>query len=121
MEINERVFHLLDKQHKKAKELALFIGISASSVSAWKTEKSFPSSKHIIRISEFFNVSLEYLLSGIDNENAESELSTDEKELLETYNKLDRRGLHRVHSVIYEEIDRIKDENSIPSKSKVIG
>lgn len=121
MEINERIFYLLDRQDKKAKDLAKYIGISASSVSAWKTENSYPSSKYIIRISEFLNVSIEYLLTGIDDESVESDLSTDETELIETYNRLDRRGQHRVHSVIYEELDRMKEEKSNSSKGKAIG
>lgn len=62
MEINERIFFLLDKQGKTAKELGDFIKVNPSSISGWKNEGSFPSSKYIIGISEFFNVSIEYLL-----------------------------------------------------------
>ena len=119
MEINVRIFELLDKQNKKAKDLAKYIGVSASSVSAWKTENSSPSSKHIIRISEFFNVSIEYLLVGTNNKISEITLSSDESELIETYKKLDRRGQHRVHTVIYEEIDRIKGEKPFLSKEEI--
>ena len=36
-----------------------------------------------------------------------AENENDEKELLTTYNKLDRRGQHRVHTIIYEEMDRM--------------
>lgn len=35
-----------------------------------------------------------------------SEKILDEKELLDNYRKLDRRGQHRAHLTIYEELDR---------------
>ena len=84
MEINERIFYLLDKQGKTAKELGLHIGVNPSSISAWKNEGSYPSSKYIIGISEFFNVSIEFLFTG-------TESTTD--------------------LVIYEELDRMEQPN----------
>ena len=109
MMINERIFHLLDKQNKTAKDLGKFIGVNASSISAWKNEGSFPSSKYIIGISEFFNVSIEYLFTGIEDPNHIS-LSESQQELIDTYDQLDRRGQHRVHTIIYEELDRIESQ-----------
>lgn len=105
MEINERIFYLLDKQGKTAKELGSHIGVNPSSISAWKNEGSYPSSKYIIGISEFFNVSIEFLFTGSE---PTINLDRDEIELIDTYNKLDRRGQHRIHTVIYEELDRME-------------
>lgn len=104
MEINERIFYLLNKQGKTAKELGSHIGVNPSSISAWKNEGSYPSSKYIIGISEFFNVSIEFLFTGSE---PTANLTIDEAELIGTYNQLDRRGQHRVHTVIYEELDRM--------------
>ena len=109
MEINERIFYLLEKQKRTAKELGDYIGIRPSSISAWKTEGSYPSSKYIVRISEFFGVSIEYLFTGQNNSTLH--LSKQENELLETYNQLDPRGQHCVHMAIYKELDRMKEEN----------
>lgn len=106
MQINERIFYLLEKQNKSAKDLGLFIGVNPSSISGWKNENSFPSSKYIIGISKFLNVSIEYLLTGCDT--SSSCLTEDETELLETYQLLDKRGKHKIHTTIYEEIDRIE-------------
>ena len=109
MEINERIFFLLDKQGKTAKEMGDFIKVNPSSISGWKNEGSFPSSKYIIGISEFFNVSIEYLFTGHE---ANSLLDKDQQELVDTYCQLDRRGQHRVHTIIYEELDRIASSNN---------
>ena len=58
-------------------------------------------SKNDIRIS------CTWILTGIEDTTSAPALSNDEKELLTTYNKLDRRGQHRVHTIIYEEMDRM--------------
>ena len=108
MEINERIFYLLEKQKRTAKELSDYIGVKPSSVSAWKTEGSWPSSKHIVRISEFFKVPIEYLFTG--RATPSPILGPQERELLETYRQLDARGQHSVHMTIYHELDRIKAE-----------
>lgn len=98
MKINERIFYLLEQQHKSAKDLGKYIGASPSSISAWKNEGSFPSSKYIVGISEFFNVSLDYLCTGVEknksslsNEYSTQDrvLSDDEFILLERFNALD--------------------------------
>ena len=54
---------------------------------------------------EIFATSSDYLLYG-----EMGSLSADQQELIDTYKKLDRRGQHRVHTVIYEELDRIDQE-----------
>lgn len=116
MEINERIFYLLEKQGRTARELGDFIGVKPSSISAWKTEGSYPSSKYIIRISEFFKVSIDYLFTGESNTNVDVELTPQEQELVNTYKQLDSRGQHAVHMAIYNELDRIKLNSSINVK-----
>ena len=105
MEINKRIFMLLEQQGKTAKQLGEYIGVKPSSISAWKTEGSYPSSKYVIRISEFFSVSIGFLFTGEDDSNT---LTDDEQELLNTYRELDRRGRHQIHTAIYDEIDRMQ-------------
>ena len=98
MKINERIFYLLEQQHKSAKDLGKYIGVNPSSISAWKNEGSFPSSKYIVGISKFFGVSLDYLCTGIEENKSslsndcpaqDRVLSDDEFILLERFNSLD--------------------------------
>ncbi|GFI23415.1 hypothetical protein IMSAGC011_02203 [Lachnospiraceae bacterium] len=97
MKINERIFYLLEQQHKNAKDLGKYIGVNPSSISAWKNEGSFPSSKYIVGISEFLDVSLDYLCTGVEKTKSSLSkdcptqdriLSKDEFELLEYFNSL---------------------------------
>lgn len=77
MEVNERIFKLLEDQKKTAKELAEYIGVKPSSISSWKNENSYPSSKYILKISEFLNVSPTFLFLG---EELESDNNCDDYE-----------------------------------------
>lgn len=61
------------------------IGISQQVISNWKSRNTFPKSDDLYKISQFLNVSMEYLLTGEDKEN---NLSQDETELLTNYRKL---------------------------------
>lgn len=64
MTISQRIFEELQKQGKKQKDLAAFIGISTSAVSDWKKKGTNPAAENISAIADFLNVSLEYLLTG---------------------------------------------------------
>ncbi len=46
-------------------------GIAASTLSAWKTGKYVPKQKTLIVISNYFNVSINYLMTGKDEDAAE--------------------------------------------------
>ena len=56
MQINERIFVLLSEQGKTASALAAYLGINPASITGWKNEGSYPSSKYVPAISEFLNV-----------------------------------------------------------------
>lgn len=76
MTIGERIAQLLDEQGKLAKDLARHLGIDASSVTGW-VRGSWPSSKYIIGISQFLEVSVEYLLTGEVGEGTETKKDAD--------------------------------------------
>ena len=44
-----------------------------------------------------------WILTGMDEPSTDKGLSGDQEELISTYSQLDRRGQHRVHTIIYEE------------------
>lgn len=118
--INERIKTLLKEKNKKQTELAEYIGVSQNTVSDWINKGKNPSANHSYRISEFFEISIEYLYTGnsalIWNQ---IELTEDEKELLMNYHELDRLGQHKVHTAVYEEMNRINTENINTLKKKI--
>ncbi len=64
MNFIDRLTILLKENNITAKSLTQTIGISQTSVSDWKRGKSSPSIKTLIDISKFFNISIDWLLTG---------------------------------------------------------
>ncbi len=63
------------------------IGIGTANGTYWKNG-SVPSSDIVVQLSEFLNVSTDYLLKGVENNSLTVELNDDEQELLEYFSKL---------------------------------
>lgn len=93
------------------KEFAKLLGISQGALSEIENNKRGLPMEAIIELMKYsksnISISCSWILTGVDDVQPISVLSADEKELVDTYNRLDRRGQHRVHTIIYEELDRI--------------
>ncbi|MCM1329987.1 MAG: helix-turn-helix domain containing protein [Ruminococcus sp.] len=85
MDILDRISELLG--NKEQKELTEYLGLQNSAFSDWKTGKSKSFRRYLIEISEFFNVSIDYLVYGKEK-NLSSELTDTEYELLEKFRNL---------------------------------
>ena len=96
---------LLIKEHKiEQQDLAEFLGINKQTISDWKSGKSKTYLKYIQTISDYFNVSTDYLLGKTDAKNppAETEglifhikddnLRAEVDELVSIYLSLDNAG-----------------------------
>lgn len=64
MTISQRIFALLREKNLSQKELSKYTGISPAAISSWKSKGTNPSSDKIVKISEFLNVDVYYLLTG---------------------------------------------------------
>lgn len=64
MTISSRIFALLKEQGKTQTALATHIGIRVATVSAWKAQNTDPSANLLEKIAEFFDVSVDYLVTG---------------------------------------------------------
>lgn len=93
------------------------IGVSTSNGTYWKNG-SAPTIDMIVKISEFLNVSCDYLLTGKESIQA-VELSKDEQDLLSEYKKLDFKGRSAVMSVIVSEQERMKSEKNTNRDTKI--
>ena len=67
MTIGARVKHLRELNNLSQSELAAMINVSCSSVSMWETEKREICQDELIKLSNIFKVSTDFLL-GIDTE-----------------------------------------------------
>ncbi len=97
-----RILEQTERLGITGKQLGELLGLKKSPLTDWKNQKSSPTLEQLAKMCEIFAISSDYLLFG-----KMPGLSSDQEELVTTYQKLDRRGQHRVHTVIYEEIDRM--------------
>lgn len=67
-ERNERVFSLLNKQNKTKAAMAQALGVSRSAISQWEKNGTEPTYEQCIILSNFLNISLNYLMTGKEKE-----------------------------------------------------
>ena len=66
MTIADRILELRKVRGISQEELADKIGVSRQAVSKWESEQSVPELDKIVLLSNFFDVTTDYLLKGIE-------------------------------------------------------
>ena len=66
MNITDRIQQLRKGKGISQEELADMVGVSRQAVSKWESEKSTPDIEKVILLSDFFDVTTDYLLKGIE-------------------------------------------------------
>lgn len=106
MNISERIFDLLEKQNKTASDLGKYLQVSSASINGWKNG-SFPSSKHVEKIAQFFDVSLDFLLTGKESSGKiihlygkEETTRKEIRELLQIIEQLDEENMHTLRKYL---------------------
>ena len=80
----ERLEPLMAERKMSQKDLAAVAEVKPPSVSEWKTKGTLPRADTAIKIAEHFNVSIKWLVLGIED----AAFTRDERELLAVYRKL---------------------------------
>ncbi len=103
-------------------EFSRMLKISQGALSEIENNKRGIPLEAIIELLKYSNqdnnISCKWILTGLKDEINHTELTVDEKELITTYNLLDRRGQHRIHTIIYEELDRIESKADLKANPK---
>ena len=66
MNMADRIQHLRKNKGISQEELADKVGVSRQAVSKWESEQSTPDIEKVILLSNFFDVTTDYLLKGIE-------------------------------------------------------
>lgn len=95
------------------------MNLSTSKLTAWKNG-SIPNGITLLLISEFFNVSIDYLLTGSEKNSTTNNLSENEIEMLEIFKKFNDREQIKLIGKL-EELYRQKQikENQKPVAIKI--
>lgn len=79
MTFGNRLYGLRKNSGLSQEELAELLDVSRQSVSKWESDKGYPEMTRLIFLSDYFNVSLDYLMRGEEQE----KLSEKKQEALE--------------------------------------
>ena len=80
----QKVLILRKNKGLSQRDLSEKLNIAFSSVAKYENGKVFPSTDILIKLSDFFNVSIDYLLKDIDN------VTFNDKELLQEMTEVDK-------------------------------
>ena len=73
MTFGERLYELRNKKNISQEELAEVLDVSRQSISKWENDKAYPEMTRLLFMSDYFDVSLDYLMRGIKiEENVEN-------------------------------------------------
>lgn len=68
MSVSRQLIHLRNVKGISQEELASLMNVTRQAVSKWETGQSLPDSEKVIRLSEIFGVTTDYLLKGKEND-----------------------------------------------------
>lgn len=92
MKINERIKQLRVDNNLLQKEIAKILNVPKNTYGAWERGNNEPSVDIIIKLADFYQISIDYLLNREEEDGRiivqELELPSDEKKVLEKYRVL---------------------------------
>lgn len=71
MKFEEKLYLLREEKKISQNELAEILDVSRQSISKWEVGRAKPDTNHLILISQYFNVSLDYLVNDDINDKNE--------------------------------------------------
>lgn len=75
---------LLQKYDLTAYKVAKEAGVTQTALSNWKTGKSTPTTKTLQKIADYFNVSIDYLMTGREVEDSKYYINDETAEMAQT-------------------------------------
>lgn len=94
--------------------------ISTSKLTAWKNG-SLPSASVLILLSEYFQVSIDYLLKGKEKNISENKLTQNEHEMLEVFQNFDDREQVKIIGRMEEWLEVKHQREAIIYKQRIVG
>lgn len=96
---------IMMNHHMNKADLAKAIGVSSGNISDWANGRSQPSVEKLIKIADYFNVSLDYLC---DREDKFPAPTPDALEVVRIYDALDHEGKTVVLGAAYQQKQRME-------------
>lgn len=87
MPLSEQLQELRKKNSDSQEQLAEKLGVSRQAVSKWESGQGSPDLNNIIKISEVYQVSIDYIVKGVSNQ----QISTDQVSIEQICDKPPKR------------------------------
>lgn len=116
MSVGSRLKEWRNENHLKTTEIKEKTGLSTGGFSDYENDKKLIGSKTLITLAEFYDIDINYILTGVRKE---LELSLNEKELLEYFKLLPDREQIKFIGKIEEAAIKYKENNPKSSDSKI--
>lgn len=116
MEINNRLFTLLEQKKITKADLARHLGINKTVVSSWSSRGTNPPIEFTVQICELLGVSIEYYITG-KNE-VTNKITSEEKEMLDLFRKLPEKERMREIGRLEEKAEQYSNQQEISSSSR---
>lgn len=81
------------------KDFAKKLGVSQQTIASWEVGRTEPSNEWLKAIADYFNVSIDFLLSRREN-SSRSPLSDEQSSLLKKYDGLTDDGRHLIQTLL---------------------
>ncbi len=86
--MENRIKELRKKQHMSQIRLSIELGVSQETVSAYESGKHYPSYLSLVKLSQIFGVSIDYLMGLSEERVAVKKCTVDEAILLNLFDSL---------------------------------
>ena len=75
----ERLYELRKNKNISQEELAELLDVSRQSISKWENDKAYPEMTRLLFMSEYFDVSLDYLMRGTEGDESNEDVAVSYK------------------------------------------
>lgn len=79
MKFNEKLLEIRKKQGLSQEELGMELQVSRQTISKWESGQSYLDFQRLVMLSDYFNMTLDELVKGIDVQDVREKNMTDEK------------------------------------------
>ncbi len=86
--MENRIRDLRKKHHMSQIRLSIELGVSQETISAYESGKHYPSYPSLVKLSEIFGVSIDFLMGLSEEKNTTKTYSSKEIMLLDIFNEL---------------------------------
>ncbi len=85
-----RLKEIRNKKNITQIRLSIAAEVSQETISAYESGKALPSAETLIKIADFLDVSIDYLLERTDNPLVNSSVKDEDNEIISIYHSLDK-------------------------------